>query len=118
RAGVGGRAPRLARARRAAAGEERRGEIGALAEVLAGPLPLARDPGRDREALGGVALGGLEQRGERQPAEALREDGPTRDGARHRDGVPAHARDLVGPEEARGVEAARRAARGVEAVQA
>ena len=112
-----GRAEDLAGERCPAARHEMRGEAGLLLQrVGATPPELADDRG-DVEAARGVVDRRLEQGLEGQLAEALRQLGPGRDGARHGDALPATLRHAALSGEALGRPGSRRAARGVEPVQ-
>jgi len=115
---LGREAPPLAGLRRLPLRQEGVGEA-RLAGQLGGLRgPLARDGGRDRETLLGIGDGRLEQGGERQLAEALRQGLPARHLARHGDRAPAGGRHGLAAGEILRRPGGRRAAAGVQAVQA
>ena len=107
----------LARRRRPTVGKEVRLEIGERGVPVARPRPGGRCFVADVEAAAGVADGGFEQLGERQPAESTRQRHPGAHRAGHRHRVPAQAWHGVAVREPRRRPCRRRAARGVQRSQ-
>ena len=64
-------------------------ETGTVLQQRNGPLPFLLDDGRNRKAAFGVLDGRREHIRKRQVAQAVMQESPARDGARHGDGVPA-----------------------------
>jgi hypothetical protein len=107
----------LARQRRAAMRREGFAIAGMRQQLVHLSLPLPMHGRRDEVAVGGVADRRLEQIGEGQAAEAVRQRAPRRDRARHCHRIPAAHGNGVSALEVRRRHFPRRAARGVEAVQ-
>ncbi|MNT34370.1 hypothetical protein D3C72_1703480 [compost metagenome] len=109
--------PPFAGLRRAALGQERVGKAGLGRQFGRLVGPLACDGGRHREAVFGIRDGGLEQLGEGQLAEAVRQGLPAGDLAGHGDGAPAGAGHGVSAVEVFGRPGGRRAAAGIQAME-
>ena len=107
----------LSRLRRLAARRESLAEAGLRQQFGDLGLPLAAHGGGHQEALARMPQGGLEQLGERDRPEPVRQRAPGRDRSWHRHGVPAAQRHGGVPGEVLRRPPARRAARGIEAVQ-